>query len=196
MVSMVVWLRAVGAAFVALVMASGAASAQPVADFYKGKTLSLVNAYPPGSSRDGAGRLLIRHLPRHIPGNPSIVMRNMVGAGGLAGTNYIFNVAPKDGTEFGLTGGTLPFGPLWSREGVQFEATKFNWLGSMESWLGLVFVRKGAAAQSLAQLLTTDIKVGATGIGDVTAIYPRVLNELAGTRFNVVRGYRGTADLN
>jgi tripartite-type tricarboxylate transporter receptor subunit TctC len=169
---------------------------QPVADFYKGKTISLVNAYPPGSSRDAAGRLLIRHLPRHIPGTPSIVARNMVGAGGLVGTNYIFNVAPKDGTEIGLTGGTLPFGPLWSREGVKFDATKFNWLGSMESWLGLVFVRKGAAAQSFAQLLTTEIKVGATGIGDVTAIYPRVLNALAGTKFNVVRGYRGTADLN
>jgi tripartite-type tricarboxylate transporter receptor subunit TctC len=120
----------------------------------------------------------------------------MVGAGGLVGTNYIFNIAPKDGTEIGLTGGTLPFGPLWSREGVKFDATKFNWLGSVESWLGLVFVRKGAAAQSLAQLKTTEIKVGATGIGDVTAIYPRVLNALAGTKFNVVRGYQGTADLN
>jgi hypothetical protein len=95
-----------------------------------------------------------------------------------------------------LTGGTLPFSPLWSREGVKFDATKFNWLGSMESWLGLVFVRKGAPAQSFAQLLTNEIKVGATGIGDVTAVYPRVLNALAGTKFNIVRGYRGTADLN
>jgi tripartite-type tricarboxylate transporter receptor subunit TctC len=172
------------------------AQAQSVADFYRGKTISLVNAYPPGSSRDASGRLLVRHLPRHIPGNPAIVAKNMVGAGGLIGTNYIFNVAPKDGTEIGLTGGTIPFGPLWSREGVKFEATKFNWLGSMERWLGLVFVRTGAPAQNYAQLLTTEIKVGATGIGDVTAIYPRVLNALAGTKFNVVRGYQGTADLN
>jgi tripartite-type tricarboxylate transporter receptor subunit TctC len=125
-----------------------------------------------------------------------MVTRNQVGAGGLVGTNYVFNVAPKDGTEIGLTGGTLPFGPLWTRDGVKFDATKFNWLGSLESWLGLVFVRKGAPAQSFAQLLTTEIKVGATGIGDVTAIYPRVLNALAGTKFNIVRGYRGTADLN
>jgi tripartite-type tricarboxylate transporter receptor subunit TctC len=177
-------------------MLSSAANAESVADFYKGKTVTLVNAYPPGSSRDAAGRLLIRHLPRHIPGHPSMVTRNQVGAGGLVGTNYVFNVAPKDGTEIGLTGGTLPFGPLWNRDGVKFDATKFNWLGSLESWLGLVFVRKGAPAQSFAQLLTTEIKVGATGIGDVTAIYPRVLNALAGTKFNIVRGYRGTADLN
>ena len=178
-------------------MSPGAALAQqPVAEFFKGKTIALVNAYPPGSSRDAAGRLLIRHLPRHIPGNPSVITRNMVGAGGLVGTNYIFNVAPKDGTEIGLTGGTLPFGPLWSRDGVKFDATKFNWLGSMESWVGLVFVRKGAPAQTWPELLTKEIKVGATGIGDVTAIYPRVLNALAGTKFNVVRGYQGTADLN
>lgn len=193
---MFVRICAPGALLAAVLLPSAGFAQQPVADFYKGKTISLVNAYPPGSSRDAAGRLLIRHLPRHIPGNPSIVARNMVGAGGLVGTNYIFNVAPKDGTEIGLTGGTLPFGPLWSREGVKFEATKFNWLGSMESWLGLVFVRKGAAAQSFAELKTTEIKVGATGIGDVTAIYPRVLNALAGTKFNVVRGYQGTADLN
>ena len=180
----------------ALVAAGSGAHAQTVADFYKGKTIALVNAYPPGSSRDAAGRLLIRHLPRHIPGNPTVVSRNMTGAGGLIGTNYIFNVAPKDGTEIGLTGGTLPFGPLWSREGVKFEATRFNWLGSMERWLGLVFIRKGAPAQSFAELMAREVKVGATGIGDVTAIYPRVLNALAGTKFNVVRGYQGTADLN
>jgi tripartite-type tricarboxylate transporter receptor subunit TctC len=193
---MVVRLGMFGALLAWVVMSSGVAKAQSVAEFYKGKTIALVNAYPPGSSRDAAGRLLIRHLPRHIPGNPSVITRNMVGAGGLVGTNYMFNVAPKDGTEIGLTGGTLPFGPLWSREGVKFEATKFNWLGSMEAWVGLVFVRKGAAAQTFDQLLTTEIKVGATGIGDVTAIYPRVLNALAGTKFNVVRGYQGTADLN
>jgi tripartite-type tricarboxylate transporter receptor subunit TctC len=193
---MVVRLGMFGALLAWVVMSSGVAKAQSVAEFYKGKTIALVNAYPPGSSRDAAGRLLIRHLPRHIPGNPSVITRNMVGAGGLVGTNYMFNVAPKEGTEIGLTGGTLPFGPLWSREGVKFEATKFNWLGSMEAWVGLVFVRKGAAAQTFDQLLTTEIKVGATGIGDVTAIYPRVLNALAGTKFNVVRGYQGTADLN
>jgi tripartite-type tricarboxylate transporter receptor subunit TctC len=183
-------------AIASVVLLPNVANAQVVADFYKGKTITLVNAYPPGSSRDAAGRLLIRHLPRHIPGHPAIVARNMVGAGGLVGTNYMFTVAPKDGTEIGLTGGTVPFGPLWNRDGVKFEATKFNWLGSLESWLGLVFVRKGAPAQSFEQLLTREIKVGATGIGDVTAIYPRVLNALTGTKFNIVRGYRGTADLN
>jgi tripartite-type tricarboxylate transporter receptor subunit TctC len=180
----------------ALVSPHAALAQQSAAEFFKGKTIAVVNAYPPGSSRDAAGRLLIRHLPRHIPGNPSVITRNMVGAGGLVGTNYIFNVAPKDGTEIGLTGGTLPFGPLWSRDGVKFDATKFNWLGSMESWVGLVFVRKGAPAQTWPELLTKEVKVGATGIGDVTAIYPRVLNALAGTKFNVVRGYQGTADLN
>jgi tripartite-type tricarboxylate transporter receptor subunit TctC len=192
---------AISAAFVLLgcsLQGTGlnAARADTVADFYKGKTVGLIIAYPPGSSRDAAGRLLIRHLPRHIPGHPNMVAKNMVGAGGLAGTNHMFNVAPKDGTEIGLTGGTVPFGPLWSREGVDFEATKFNWLGSMEAWVGGVFIRKGAQAQSLDQLRVSEVKVGATGIGDVTAIYPRVLNALAGTKFDIVRGYRGTADLN
>jgi tripartite-type tricarboxylate transporter receptor subunit TctC len=108
----------------------------------------------------------------------------------------MFNAASKDGTEIGLTGGTVPFGPLWNRDGVNFEATKFNWLGSVERWVGGVFIRAGAPAQTFADLSKVSVKVGATGDGDVTAIYPRVLNALAGTRFNIVRGYRGTADLN
>jgi tripartite-type tricarboxylate transporter receptor subunit TctC len=172
------------------------ARADTVADFYKGKTVELIIAYPPGSSRDAAGRLLIRHLSRHIPGHPGLVAKNMVGAGGLAGTNYMFNVASKEGIEIGLTGGTVPFGVLWSRDGVNFDATKFNWLGSLEAWVGGVFIRKGAPAQSLDELRVSEVRVGATGTGDVTAIYPRVLNALAGTKFNIVRGYRGTADLN
>jgi hypothetical protein len=115
------------------------ARGQSVADFYKGKTISVVIGYPPGGGFDATARLLIRHMPRHLPGRPSMIAKNMPGAGSLRAANYLYGVAPKDGTEFGIIGPAVPFGPLWSRDGVSFEATKFNWLGSLDRWTSIAF---------------------------------------------------------
>jgi tripartite-type tricarboxylate transporter receptor subunit TctC len=189
---------AIAAAAVALpILAAGAAHAQDaVQKFYSGRSMDLVIGYPPGGGFDSSARLLMRHMPRHIPGSPTMIAKNMPGAGSLVAANYLYNVAPKDGSEFGIIGGSVPFGPLWSREGVSFEATRFNWIGSMDRWNGIVLLWKGAQAKTLDDLRKMETPVGATGAGDVTAIYPRVLNALIGTRFRVVGGYRGTTDLN
>jgi len=172
------------------------ASAQDGAEFYKGKSLTMVIGYPPGGGFDQSARLVMRHMSNHIPGSPSIVPRNMPGAGSLIAANYMFNVAPKDGTHFGLIGGSVPFGPLWSREGVEFEPTQFNWIGSLDRWTGIALVWHAAPVQTLDDVMKTEITVGATGAGDVTAIYPRVLNALLGTQFRIATGYRGSNDLN
>ena len=171
------------------------APGQGVAEFYKGKTVSVVIGYPPGGGFDATARLLIRHMPRHLPGNPVMIARNMPGAGSLRAANYLFGVAPKDGTEFGIIGPSVPFGPLWSREGVSFEATKFNWLGSLDRWTSIAFVWHTAKAQTLDAAMRTEVVVGATGAGDMTVTFPRLTNALLGTKFRVVPGYQGTPDL-
>ncbi len=172
------------------------AQAQDVASFYRDRTVSLTIGYPPGGGFDTSARILLRHMPRHIPGQPAIVPKNMPGAGSLVAANYLYNVAPKDGTEFGIIGGSVPFGAIWSREGVKFESERFGWIGSLDRWNGIALIWREAPVKTLADAQRTDVPVGATGAGDVTAIYPRVLNTLLGTRFVVSAGYRGTRDLN
>jgi tripartite-type tricarboxylate transporter receptor subunit TctC len=190
-----VFVSLVGAVTISAVSTSAAVAADDAADFYRNKTISMVIGYPPGGGFDSSARLFMRHFGRHIPGNPRIVPKNVPGAASLVATNYLFNVAPKDGTEFGMIGGSVPFGPLWSREGVNFDATTFNFLGSTDRWVGIALMWHSAPVTTLAMAKQQDVVVGATGSGDVTAIYPRVINALIGTRFKIVSGYQGTADL-
>ena len=120
----------------------------------------MVIGYPPGGGFDVTARLLIRHMPRHLPGNPTMIAKNMPGAGSLRAANYLYGVAPKDGTEFGIIGPSVPFGPLWSRDGVSFEATKFNWLGSLDRWTSIAFVWHAAKVQTLDAATRTEVVVG------------------------------------
>jgi tripartite-type tricarboxylate transporter receptor subunit TctC len=181
--------------FAASVFATPARS-DSVADFYKGKTISVVIGYPAGGGFDSTARLLIRHMPRHLPGNPTMVAKNVPGAASLRAANYLFNVAPKDGTEFGIIGPSVPFGPLWSRDGVSFEALKFNWLGSLDRWVSIALVWHTAKVQTLEGAMKTEVVAGATGTGDMTVTYPRLMNGLVGTKFKIVPGYQGSPDLN
>ena len=169
------------ATIAALAAASSAQAQDAVQKFYAGRNLDVVIGYPPGGGFDASARLLIRHMPNHLAGSPTMIPKNMPGAGSLIAANYIYNVAPKDGSEFGIIGGSVPFGPLWSRDGVSFDATRFNWIGSMDRWNGIVLLGAAGPAKSLDDLRKMDVPVGATGAGDVTAIYPRVLNALIGT---------------
>jgi tripartite-type tricarboxylate transporter receptor subunit TctC len=170
--------------------------ADDVADFYRGKTVTVVIGYPAGGGFDTTARLLIRHMPRHLPGNPAMIAKNVPGAGSLRAANYLFGIAPKDGTEFGIIGPSVPFGPLFSRDGVAFEATKFNWLGSLDRWTSIALVWHSAKVQTLDAALKTEVVAGATGAGDMTVTFPRLTNALLGTKFKIVPGYQGSPDLN
>jgi tripartite-type tricarboxylate transporter receptor subunit TctC len=174
---------------------SDSARSDAVEDFYRGKTLSVVIGYPPGGGFDITARLLMRHMSRHLPGNPNMIAKNMPGAGSLRAANYLYTIAPKDGTEFGIIGPAVPFGPLWSRDGVSFEATKFNWLGSLDRWTSIAFVWHAVKVQTLEAARSNEVIVGATGAGDMTVTFPRLLNALIGTKFTIVPGYQGTRDL-
>ena len=136
-------------------LAVGQARADAVSDFYKGRQLSLVVGYGPGGGYDVYARLIARHLGKYIPGNPTIVVQNMPGAGSLRAANYLYSVAPKDGTAIGLFGSDMPLiGLIANNPNVQFNPRKFIWLGSSSSFAGdayILMVRPDAAVKSIVE---------------------------------------------
>src|SRR3712207_6564925 len=138
--------RWAAAALALSALASMHAQADPVADFYNGKQINIVVGYGPGGGNDVYARLLARHMAKHIPGNPTIVVQNMPGAGSLRAVNYLYNVAPKDGTVFGTFARTMPLlSAIGGNPNVQFDAKKFTWLGSSSSYVNdayILFVRR------------------------------------------------------
>src|SRR5690606_21095221 len=131
-----------GAAILPLVALAGPAfgQADAVAEFYENETISVVIGYPPGGGFDAATRLLLRYMPKYMPGEPEMIPINMPGAGSLLVANHLFNTAEADGTEFGLIGGSMPFSPLWDDEGIRFDATEFSWIGSTDRWVGIALI--------------------------------------------------------
>lgn len=166
-----------------------------VAAFYSGKTVKIIVGYTPGGGYDTYARTLAAHIGRHIPGNPTVIVENMDGAGSIKALNYIYAAAPKDGTVFGTFGRGLPEAELRGDEGVQFKARELNWLGSMNEEVSVCVVRSTAPVKTLADTQKQAVTVGATGPNDDTGFFPRVLNALAGTKFDVKMGYPGGTDV-
>src|SRR5258705_4665184 len=119
-------------AAITVLASAGIARAQPPDDFFKGKTIRFVLGAAPGQDYDVWARFLARHLPRHIPGNPGFLVQNMPGAGHLLATNWLYNIAPRDGTVWGSVSRNIPSVGLQQLSGVRFDPLKFNWLGSPE----------------------------------------------------------------
>ncbi len=167
------------------------AHAQEPASFYKGKTISIVVGYKPGGGYDQSARFLAKHFGRFIPGNPTVIVRNMPGAGTVVAANYVNNTAPKDGTIIGLYADLLPLAPLLQVKGIKFHPKDFGWLGSMASrGTPVVVVRSDAPATTIEAARKTEILMGSSGM-DATRAYPLLLNETLGTKFKVVMGYNG-----
>jgi tripartite-type tricarboxylate transporter receptor subunit TctC len=182
--------RGVVAAMLALAPIS-AAQAQGSADFYKGKSIDLYIGYSAAGGYDVYARALARHMGRLIPGNPAIVARNMPGAGSLVLANWLYNVAPKDGTAFGMIGRGTGFDPLLGSTKAQFEATKFAWIGSMNDEVSVCVAWHTAGIATLEQVKTKELTVGGTGPAADTDQFPKVLNATLGTKFKLVAGYPG-----
>src|SRR5205814_5238714 len=138
---------------VAILTLAASARAQDVAEFYKRNRINLIVSYGPGGGYDVYARVLARHMSKHIPGNPPIIIQNMPGAGSLRGTNFIYNVAPKDGTVFGTFARNMPLlGMIKSNQNVQFDPAKFTWLGSSSTLANdayILMVRRDAKAKSV-----------------------------------------------
>jgi tripartite-type tricarboxylate transporter receptor subunit TctC len=178
---------------ISFLLAAGPARAQQdVADFFRGKTLRIVVGIGVGSGFDINARVLAHYLPAHIPGNPSVIVQNQPGAGGVTMTNALYNTGPFDGTVMGASFSGTPLIPLLQPGGARFDALKLNWLGSTNRETQVTYVWHTAPVQKLADLLTTQLIVGAQAPGSTQFDFPIMLNHLFGTKFKVVTGYEST----
>ncbi|MGH8515466.1 MAG: Bug family tripartite tricarboxylate transporter substrate binding protein, partial [Gammaproteobacteria bacterium] len=165
------------------------AHAQPAAEFYKGKTISLQVGFGTGGEDDLWARAISRHIGNHIPGKPTMVVQHMPGSGGLLVANRLYNAAAKDGTVVGMINRGIPFEPLLGGQGTKFDALKFHYVGSPGRDTTVCAARKDSEVQTLQDLYTKELTVGGTGSGADTAIYPQFLSALLGMKFKLVEGY-------
>jgi tripartite-type tricarboxylate transporter receptor subunit TctC len=170
-------------------------AAQPVEDFYRGKTLTFIIGYPVAGAPDVYARLVARHLGKYIPGGPTIVAKNMMGAGSLLAANHLFNVAPRDGTTLGLTSPTIPLEETLGSPQSKYHASQFNWIGRLATNPNITFLNANSPVKTISDAFEKVAILGATGRSSTNAVYPTVLNNVLGTKFKVVTGYQGTADV-
>jgi tripartite-type tricarboxylate transporter receptor subunit TctC len=170
------------------------ARADPIADFYRGKTLRMLIGYGPGGGYDIYGRLVAEFLPRHLPGNPTIVTQNMPGAGSFVAAKYIYDVAPKDGTVLGSLAQTLALDSMTSTS-TKLDVAKMPYIGRVVTNIdtGVALAKSGIT--SFEDVRARQYTVGASGGGSTTVLFPAALNTYAGAKFKLVRGYSGTIDI-
>jgi tripartite-type tricarboxylate transporter receptor subunit TctC len=187
---------ALAALFSALLSAHFAAPAKadPVADFYKGRTVALVVGSSTGGGYDTMARAIARFIGRHIPGNPTVVVRNMPGAGGITAMNYLFNTAERDGSVLALVQNNTPLEPLFGTKQARYDATRVTWLGTPSFEVAMVLLWHTVPVNSVDDLKHKETQVGASGANSTPAFYARLLNATLGTRMKIVNGYPGQND--
>jgi tripartite-type tricarboxylate transporter receptor subunit TctC len=184
---------AMGAAMIAATIGTPAGAQSPE-EFYKGKTIDLIIGYPPAGSNDVYARLLARHLGKHMPGNPTIVPKNMPGAGSFLALANMANVAPTDGTAIAIGAPTSALDERLGSQGVRFKTAEFNWIGRIDSLVNIVFMWHTSKVKTIADAQQIEATLSGTGAGSTVSVYPTVMNNVLGTRFRLVMGYKGSAD--
>jgi tripartite-type tricarboxylate transporter receptor subunit TctC len=170
------------------------AAAQP--DFYRGRTVDLIISTGVGGGLDSNARVVARHLAKHIPGQPTIVPKNMPGAGHIRAANYVYSQAPKDGTTIATFIPIFILAQVLERSrSIQFNPAQFNWLASTSSSNGTVYVWHTSGIKSVEDATKRQVLMGGTGVGSYTMIYPTVMNSVIGTKFKLVTGYQSTAEV-
>jgi tripartite-type tricarboxylate transporter receptor subunit TctC len=165
-------------------------------DFYKGKTVELIISTGAGGGLDTNGRIVARHLAKHIPGEPIIVPKNMPGAGHIRAANYVFSQAPKDGTTIGTFIPIFVMAQVLERsKSIQFNPANFEWLVSTSSSNSTVYVWSATGVKTIEDAMRRQVIMGATGVGSYTMIYPTIMNSVLGTKFKIVSGYQSTTDI-
>jgi tripartite-type tricarboxylate transporter receptor subunit TctC len=171
-----------------------AALAQGAADIFKGRTIDLYTGYTVGGGYDLYTRLLARHIGKHLPGNPTVVPKNMEGAASLRLANWLYTAAPKDGTAFGTIGRGTALDPLLGQPGAQFDGTKFNFIGSMNDEVSICVAWHTVPIKTFNDVMQREFLVGGTGPGDDTIQFPRVLVGVLGAKLKIITGYPGGND--
>jgi tripartite-type tricarboxylate transporter receptor subunit TctC len=184
-------------ALAALSLASLVTLASPaqadVADFYRGKNLRILVGYGTGAGYDVYARLLGRHIAKHLPGQPGIVIQNMPGAASLTMANYMYNVAPRDGTAIGLPARGLFIEPLFGNENAKFDAKKFTWIGSMSRDVATCFTWHTSGIATVQDATKREVLVGSSGVNGSSHQFPLIVNALIGTKFKPLLGYVDSA---
>ena len=175
-------------------MSAAGASADPIADFYRGKTIRMLIGYGPGGGYDLYARLVAEFLPRHLPGSPTILPENMPGAGSFVAAKYMAAVAPKDGTVLGSLAQTLA---LDSAVGgpAKVNAENFHFIGRVTTNIDTGVALPSSGIKSFEDVRAKQYTVGASGGGSTTVLYPVALNAYGGAKFKIVRGYKGTTEI-
>jgi hypothetical protein len=169
--------------------------AQTVAEFYRGKSISLEIPTSVGGGYDVHARLLARHMGKHIPGNPTIVPKNTEGAAGLRLANALYNTAPRDGTAFAILLRSNPFEPQFGNKAAQFDSTRFTWIGSPSNEVSVCVSWHTTGITTINDLLVTEMLVGSLAPSADTTVYPKVMNGVVGTRVKIIHGYPGGNDI-
>ena len=172
-----------------------AAQTDAVADFYRGKTVTLAVASGAGGGYDFFARALAKHMGRHIPGNPTLIVQNMPGAGGARMVNFIYNVGPQDGTTLGVPLAPAAMAQVLDPSPIKYDATKLQWIGNLENSVGILFVWHGSPTRTVADAMTRVTPLAGSGKSSATYQIPVLANALLGTKFNVVLGYPGAAEM-
>ena len=176
------------------IVAAPAQAAEPVADFFRGRTISIAIGFPAGGGYDIYGRWAARYLGKYIPGNPNVVAQNMIGAGGLKAANYIYSVAPKDGTALGVIPDSSVSEELLGTPGISYVSKQFTWIGRISTAVNVQAIWHTAGINSIEDVKTREVIVGGSGPTAAATVYPRVLNAIAGTKFKLVTGYGGAPE--
>ena len=165
-------------------------------DFYATKTITIAVGFSAGGDYDLRARLLSRHMGRHIPGTPTIVVRNLPGAGGVVATNWLAKVAPRDGTSLLMASQNTPLIQALRTPGVEFDARQFSWIGNTTDSPNLISVWGGRGIKNIEDARIREVSIGATGVGSGSYYYPLAANLVGGTKFKIVTGYPGGSDVN
>jgi tripartite-type tricarboxylate transporter receptor subunit TctC len=188
-------MRALLLVFVAAFAAVATAVAEPESDFFRSHTITLYIGYGPGGGYDLYSRLFASHLGRHLPGNPGVVARNLPGAGSLKLANELYNVLPKDGTALGMIGEVLVINQVLGDPQTNFASSQFNWIGRLADSDPVLVMRPDAPVADIKDAMTKESIIGVPGAGSSTVLTLNVVNNLLGTKFKLVSGYEGSAQL-
>ncbi len=186
--------RVASVAVFSLMVVTTLAQAQTPAEFYRNRTVSMIVGSAPGGGFDALGRAVARNLPRHIPGNPVIVVRNIPGAGGIVAANTIYNNVPRDGSVMGLIRNFAALDPLLGTAEINYDATKLIWVGTTSVETATLFVWHSSPFETIHDVQSRELTAGADGVNSPSAFYTRILNALIGTKIKLIPGYRGQND--
>lgn len=184
----------VGPIFLGSMVSDAAASGVNVANFYRGKTIEIVIGYSPGGSYDTYARLISRFIGKNIPGEPRTTIRQMPGAGSRIAANYVYNLAPRDGTVLGTADQSMPVQQAIGDPDIMFDTSKLNWIGNPTADNNLLVVWHSHNVRNLEDIKKKEIIVGATGI-NTSSQYAQALNSIVGTKFKIILGYPGAAEM-